>query len=210
MNIERFVQSIKELPGSEYIAGARFLKLLEPEIRGHRSIVDYGAGIGTISIFASTVNPSIEIQAVEPFEWCQEQYETNIQKLCGLELKASSVPNFDEVSRGALWVVDIEFSTNHLDEILSTIPSQIWVEGHRYGQRKAIARRALATGQCFSYQSFLGFPGSIKGGCCFREVENTWLNRIKLRAAILRMQVITSMRLQILEWELTTRIARSK
>lgn len=201
-----FIEEVLKLDGSNLIATRRFLDRLRPRILDQHSLIDYGAGIGTISLYALSLNKGLTIVPIEPDSWCRRRYEENLVSW-GFNpspsvdsLSAASVP------KGALWVVDIAFESGDIRSMLESNPSEIWVEGHRYDQRVKIASQALAQGRYFKYSSFLGFPKSEKGGAVFEAVEKTNFTMLLQWIAILRIRMVMNLRLHIIEWEVNRRI----
>lgn len=203
---KEFLTEVQKLDGAKHVANLRFLHRLRPHISEHDEIVDFGAGIGTISLFALSVQSKIRITAIEPIQWCRDQYSKNLESR-GFQ---ASFPKTDmqesNVPKGALWVVDMEFLKWDVKRILDSRPSQIWVEGHRYQQRLDIAKEALSEGISLKYSSFLGFPKSVKGGAQFTAAKETMFRKFLHRLAIFRIKAAIFLSASRIEWELNRRV----
>ncbi len=167
MDIDEFVAKWRKKQGSQFIATHKFLAVLREHLEDSEGIVDFGAGIGTISGWAKANNRNIRILAIEPNEWCRREFLINLEKFEGIEL-IESLRNCDSVNpKGWTWIVDMAFEAGDSRRILQSDPKAIFVEGHRYHQRLALLIEILARGLNYSYTSFAGDKQSEKGGCYF-------------------------------------------
>jgi hypothetical protein len=167
MDLEEFLATYKNKQGSQYIATHKFLAVLSQHLDGGNGIVDFGAGIGTISAWAKENNPNLEVLAIEPSEWCRGQFLLNLDKFDGIELIESLGDADLDNRRGWVWVIDMAFENGDQKRILDSKPKVILVEGHRYHQRASLLNQILQLELNYDYFSFGGDKFSEKGGCYF-------------------------------------------
>lgn len=209
--VREFSKKARLLEGSGYIATEKFLIRILPFLKTAKTLVDYGAGIGTISNFALEINDRIQIFAVETNEWCRTQYTRNMPPRLKKQVRlVETLTNLEDGSfpQSAIWVIDVEQNSDDVTNILRSKFSSIWVEGHRFNQRREILELASSNGIGLKYRSFLGGPNSPKGGCYFTETK---FNRFRQTIMIfqeLRIKIIVAFKFPILEWEIRTRIMK--
>lgn len=200
-HITTFLSAMKKREGSGLIANAKFLGALEGLIRDypHAPIVDFGAGIGTVTLFARQISDFTPIVAVEKDAWCREQFRANCAALEGVALHASLSER--DISAESLIVIDDMTDDAELKILLESQPKILLIEGHRYSQRLALLRLALILRIGLVYSSFLGFPLSLKGGAIFTATRYTIWTRLSLSVSVLRVMLTRKLKLNKLEWE---------
>lgn len=167
-NLESFLSEWRKKTGSQAIANHRFLEEID-RYSDSPGLVDFGAGIGTISAYFSALNSKAAILAIEPDDWCRNQFHSNLEVEGASFERIRIVKDLSEVEvsgyPGWTWAVDMAFSEGDVEILSRAMPRVVLVEGHRYGQRLAILRQMRSSGQGFSYTSFGGNSWSHKGGC---------------------------------------------
>ena len=203
MHVVRFLKAMKNREGAGLIANAKFLMVFEGLVKAHpqAQIVDFGAGIGTVTLFTQEISAPNQILAVEKDPWCREQYRKN----CAAITRASLYEHLkdSEVALGSIVVIDDMTDSEELSILLHSRPSSILIEGHRLSQRIALLRVALTLRVGLVYSSFRGFPHSLKGGALFKATHYSPLVRLGMLAALLRVRSQKSLKLHKLEWELS-------
>lgn len=206
-----FLRTAKSWDGSELVASEKFLNLIAPSLRKANYLVDFGAGIGTVSAFALKINASISVLAVEENEWCRSQFWKNVGGVTHRNLKLveslRSVTQ-QEMPNKAIWVIDTEQSSSDIERICESSFESIWIEGHRLRQRIQVLRTSLRHGVDVSYRSFLGGPRSAKGGCVIDHKGSslTLDRRLLTWLQITRIYLVLFLKLHIIEWELWSRL----
>lgn len=211
--VQQFRSRAKHWEGSGFIATEKFLRKLLPYLGESKILVDYGAGIGTISAFALLANPKMEILAIEENDWCKNQFEKNV--LVSNSKSTKLINSLSELSesdtpRQAMWVIDVGQTEKDVERILASSFSSIWIEGHRYGQRREFFEKALNLEVGLTYKSFLGDSRSPKGGCQFMNAPFSRTRKIIMKLQLFRMLTVIKLKLSIIEWEVRTRILNSK
>lgn len=207
--VKEFSRKARLLEGSGYIATEKFLIRLLPFVEKASALVDYGAGIGTISAFALQMNNSLQILAVEEDDWCRKEFTKNLdlQSKKSIQLvEKLEVVDEKNLPQNAIWVIDVEQTFDDVTKILKANFSSIWVEGHRFNQRKQILEIASLNRIGLKYISFLGGINSPKGGCYFTMSNFSLIRSILMKVQSWRITVIVALKFPIIEWELRTRI----
>lgn len=202
MNTRSVHNQFSSKTGSGHIANPKFLSVLSRQLSDSTLMVDYGAGIGTVSALALSLKPSIEILAVEPDAWCRGQFQKNVvpphrEKAVRIIPK---LPDDFRLEYDHIVAIDMEFlEPSDPEKILISSASCILVEGHRYKQRKLLVREALRLGIGLKYCSFLGFPRSRKGGAVFLTTAFGFRRSVLMRLTLIRMGIVTRLKLGMME-----------
>ena len=172
--IERYVEKFVE----EISIGTRnnlefHLKKLQQPTHSKRSegvgaFVEIGAGIGTITDLISTKIcnsvPKIPLICYEVNDFCIEQLYKNI------DLDFTLIKNVDEIhscnlgKRKTFLIIDEYISDSDTAFLLNQlIPRYVVIEGHRFRQRKAVAKSLL--GKSITIRFFGNSIDSVKGAC---------------------------------------------
>jgi hypothetical protein len=154
--------------GADQIATSAFLlQLLQlsPLVK----VVDYGAGIGTITSFLTTEMDCEQVIAVEPSIWCQQQFFINV---LSSEAKLMASLEGHTIDPGFTWIIDMAFLSGDLKIIMDSDPGLVIIEGHRFHQRECVLREIRKRNLGASYRSFSGGTISNKGGCIIAPKEN--------------------------------------
>lgn len=176
---EAFIRAWKKKQGSDFIASHRFLVELDKFLKDANGIVDYGAGIGTISAWTKSRHKNIEVLAIEPNDWCRGQYVANLNEFDEIELVESLKDTNLSERRNWVWIIDMAFEEGDARRVVASDPRVVFIEGHRFHQRLAIMRTFRFLGQGFRYVSFGRDKLSPKGGC-YLLPDNRW----RLRSVI--------------------------
>ena len=164
LDAKTFFLEWQKKTGSDQIANERFLGEIAAFSNGI-GVVDYGAGIGTISAWAANLSGKSKILAIEPDEWCRKQFLINTSDLVSIKLVESLKDQDLNIMVGWTWVVDMAFEPDDAERIILAKPRIIMVEGHRYKQRVELLKNLISSGRGFRYRSFGGDYLSSKGGC---------------------------------------------
>jgi hypothetical protein len=210
--VSEFSRRARLLEGSGYIATEKFLIRLLQFLRNATALVDYGAGIGTISAFALESNDKLNIIAVEVDSWCRKEFTKNVL-VPHSKSDIKLIEKLDEVDeknlpQAAIWVIDVQQTSGDVTKILKTKFSSIWVEGHRFDQRREIIEIALSHCIGLRYTSFLGGRNSPKGGCYFRPSTFSTTRKMLMVIQSWRIKIIELLKLNIIEWELRSASAK--
>jgi hypothetical protein len=137
---------------------------------GPRSVLDLGAGIGTISFFLSQLENqnNVKFYLYEVSEYCQAALLENLE---GLECKLiKSADELERIKESIDFVVIDDFISQETTfRLLSNCrPKAIFIEGHRRRQRRHVYQALRQSNQSFMYKNFRPTPVSHKVGCLFR------------------------------------------
>lgn len=206
MEIKAFVAQMKRKQGSGLIASEAFLE----ELRKHASrlsrgstVLDFCAGISTLTLFLRNLRPDLEVIAVEPDEWCRSEFVKNVGELGGGVVLLPALERLRDEQTFDLVLIDITHSDADVAIILDRAPEVIMIEGHRFDQRSQVLLAALSRGLTYSYKSFGGRGVSLKGGAVLRRKNATLFRRGKVRIQVLRIAMHQALKLHIIEWELS-------
>lgn len=208
--VETLHKQMQTREGSEQIATKTFLLKFGRYFANtgySPTVIDYGAGIGTISLFAAEIAPQSRRVAVEPNDWCRGEILKNSEHL-GLACPEvhKSLDEISNLPKGAVFVIDAPFIGKDVMRIVESEPSAIFVEGHRYPQRELILKHSLLADVRLSYNSFLGVQGSIKGGAIFKSRAS--ISRFLIRVQVMRVVLLRSLGFPRLEWEFNKWVLR--
>lgn len=145
--------------GSERIATELFLTRLGEHLQtfltAETTIVDYGAGIGTVSAFVRYLGLRNHVIAVEPLKIFRSYYmkNLNIQKDSRIRLIEVLEDN-EELPTGSFWIIDKSFERKDLVKIIDSAPQILMVEGHRHSQTAKILLLSARNGTFFKIDKF--------------------------------------------------------
>ena len=135
-----------------------------------RSVLDLGAGIGTISLFLSrlTKNKEISLFLYETNNFCQEQILRNLEGIKFHLIKTTE--QLEQLSESLDLIIIDDFIDFYLTKklLLNSQPQAIFIEGHRRRQRQFVYRALRESKQKFKFYNFRPLPGSHKVGCLFQ------------------------------------------
>jgi hypothetical protein len=134
-----------------------------------KTILDLGAGIGTISFYLNRLaNYDLKFYLYEVDTFCQEALQKNLE---GMEFELiKSVQELEQLKHPIDFLIIDDYidyeSTKKL--IATTGPKAVFIEGHRRRQRKFIYNSLRANNQDFWFRNFHPTVDSHKVGCIFR------------------------------------------
>lgn len=157
--------------GSDQIATRQALRTLGELAVTQDSlrILEIGAGIGTITSFMFSLSLPINVyDALEKDPWCRNEFVKNLGKKSGLNLH----PQYplEEVGNASynLVIIDDTIEMDIYTHIARKMDSGfIFVEGHRWHQRLAVARKLFRSKRGYSYHHVGRSSDSYKGAGFF-------------------------------------------
>lgn len=164
--ISSIFEKYSKLVGSDQIATRYALRIISKHINEHqpKSILEIGAGIGTITELLIRELPSAKIVSYENNAWCVSQLAKNIdQKQVQI---ITSHKSLLETTESDFLIID-----DYLDEettlaLISRIkPGSVFIEGHRRRQRLYVIRSYKKMGWKINFKNYRKSFDSDKGGC---------------------------------------------
>jgi len=144
-------------PGAGHIATSRALACLAAIVRRHRpkEVVEFGAGIGTITFLLLSASPETKVVAVEANPFCLDQMAKNIPDELKPRLTLTTVNDPQLDRRFDLIVIDGDYESNRKRAFL--LPDTIcFIEGNR--EHQADLLRAMAAEKGLSIDLDPQFP----------------------------------------------------
>ena len=133
------------------------------------SVLDLGAGIGTISYFLSQLSTeaNFELYLYEVNEFCQKSLLENLNGL-----KFHLIKSVDELSKLSnqidFVIIDDYINYEVTRKVLANCkPKSVFIEGHRRMQRMFVYKSFRSLNVKFMFKNFHPTPVSHKVGCVF-------------------------------------------
>ena len=177
---KRIYLRFKERPGSDHIASEHALAHLSALLRRYevKSVLEFGAGIGTITYLLLDVLPKrVEIVTVEQNEFCLEQLNHNIsseeRKRLSIvhEMSSNSDRSFD--------LVIIDGKRRHAASFMRP-DTLCFAEGSRSRARQAINAALARRGLTCSFKQYpTGVRLSWRKGLRVREKKGCWIGAVE-------------------------------
>jgi hypothetical protein len=159
-------EKYSKLVGSDQIATRFALRIISKHLNEHRpkSILEIGAGIGTITELLIRELPTAKIFSYENNAWCISQLVKNInQKQVQI---ITSHKSLLQTTESDFLIID-----DYLDEeitfaLISRIkPESVFIEGHRRRQRLYVVKSYKKMGWKIDFKNYRKSFDSNKGGC---------------------------------------------
>lgn len=134
-----------------------------------KTILDLGAGIGTISFYLNRLtNYDLKFYLYEIDSYCQKALKENLRSMDFELLK--SVQELEQLEHPIdLVIIDDFIDYDSTDKLIaSNVPKAIFIEGHRRRQRKFVYKSLRRNNQDIWFKNFHPTPDSHKVGCIFR------------------------------------------
>jgi len=152
--------------GSDQIATKLALRIISDHLEKNnpQSILEIGAGIGTITELLIKKSPNSNILSFEKDEWCLSQLLKNVdEKQIQIFSKKQDLLTLQKID---FLIIDDYLDAKFTFELISkTRPESIFIEGHRRRQRLSVIRSYMKIGFNFDLKNYRKSYDSDKGGC---------------------------------------------
>ena len=168
--VEKFVEeiSISARNNLEFNSLKKLLQHSKRNVGVGGAVVEIGAGIGTITDLMSTkicnTVPKIPLICYEVNDFCIEQLYKHVNYDFTLIKNVEEIYSCNLGKRKTFLIIDDYISDSDTQFLLNKLsPRYVVIEGHRFRQRKAVAKSLL--GKSIRIRFFGNSIDSVKGAC---------------------------------------------
>ena len=168
-------EKYSKLSGSNQIATQFALRIISEHLDSHRprSVLEIGAGIGTITELLISKLPNARIVSYENNAWCVSQLVKNVN-LTTVEIITSHKALLQSGESDFIIIDDYLDKNTTISLINRVKPNSVFIEGHRRRQRLYVIKSYKKMGWKIDFKNYRKSHDSNKGGCIIAKSENAF------------------------------------